>query len=487
MYQSTMPTGFPKDFLWGGATAANQYEGAWNVDGKGISTAEVVKKAQKRTDMDLGNITMADIEAAIADPTDKEYPKRRGVDFYHRFEEDIALMAELGIKTFRLSLAWTRIFPNGDETEPNEAGLAFYDRVFDTMRKHNIEPLVTLSHYESPIHLTVTRNGWADRATIADFNRFTETVFRRYKGKVKYWLTFNEINSGAFGFHATGVVDAELPYDEQLQLRYQALHHQFVASAIATKQLHEIDPEAKIGAMLARMQTYAATPNPVDVRAAQVADDLNLFFTDVQVRGEYPEFMNRYFADHHIKLTMAADDEALLKAHTVDFLSFSYYMTTVTKADEGEQELIGNLATGGRNPYLEASDWGWQIDPVGLRISLNEMWDRYRVPLFIVENGLGAVDEIAEDGQIHDQYRIDYLRKHIEQMREAILDGVQLMGYTMWGIIDLISFSTSEMSKRYGVVYVDQDDAGNGSLDRMKKDSFSWYQKVIATNGDDLD
>lgn len=486
MYKSTIPTGFPEGFLWGGATAANQYEGAWNEDGKGLSTAEVVKNAEKRTDMNLGNITLEDIEIAIADKTDENYPKRRGVDFYHRFEEDLALMGEMGAKAFRISLAWTRIFPNGDETEPNEAGLAFYDKVFETMAKYGIEPVVTLSHYESPIHLTMTRNGWADRATIADFNRFTETVFRRYKGKVKYWLTFNEINTGSFGFHETGAVDTGLPYDEQLQIRYQALHHQFVASAIATKQVHEIDPEAKIGAMLARMQTYPATPNPADVQAAQVQDELNLFFTDVQVRGEYPEFMNRYFAEHNVKIAMADDDEAILKAHPVDFLSFSYYMSTVTSAGDSEADALGNMAVGGRNPYLEASDWGWQIDPVGLRIALNEMWDRYRVPLFIVENGLGALDEIAADGGIHDTYRIDYLRKHIEQMREAIIDGVDLMGYTMWGIIDLVSFSTSEMSKRYGVVYVDQDDAGNGTLERKKKDSFEWYKKVIATNGDDL-
>ncbi len=487
MYKSTIPTGFPENFLWGGATAANQYEGAWQADGKGISTAEVVMKAEKRTEMNLGNITLADIEVAIADATDENYPKRRGVDFYHRFEEDLALMHELGIKAFRLSLAWTRIFPNGDETTPNEAGLAFYDKVFDKMAEYGIEPVVTLSHYESPIYLTVTRNGWLDRATIADFNRFTETVFKRYKGKVTYWLTFNEINTGTFGFHETGVVDAGLPFDEQLQLRYQALHHQFVASAIATKQLHEIDPDAQIGSMLARMQTYAATPNPADVQAAQLADELNLFFTDVQVRGEYPEYMNRYFATHGIKIDMAAEDEAILLANPVDFLSFSYYMTTVTSATDGEAETLGNMATGGRNPYLAASDWGWQIDPVGLRITLNELWDRYRVPLFIVENGLGAVDEIAADGQIHDQYRIDYLRQHIEQMREAIIDGVDLMGYTMWGIIDLVSFSTSEMSKRYGVVYVDQDDAGNGTLNRQKKDSFDWYQRVIATNGTALD
>lgn len=485
MYKSTYPKQFPANFLWGGATAANQVEGAWNIDGKGLTTAEVVQKTTDRKHMSMGDVTSESIKIAMADTTDAMYPKRRGVDFYHHYKEDIKLFAEMGFKVYRFSMAWARIFPKGTETEPNEAGLAFYDRVLAELKKYNIEPLVTLSHYEMPINLTVEQNGWASRQTIAAFNRFTETVFKRYQGQVHYWLTFNEINTGTWGFHETGAIDKDLSQTEQLQIRYQALHHQFVASAIATKQLHEIDPNAKIGSMLARMQTYPATPNPVDVQAAQLEDQKNLFFTDVQARGEYPEYMNRYFAENDIQLEMAPDDQAILAKYPVDFISFSYYMTTVTAADEGEQ-VNGNMATGGRNPYLEASDWGWQIDPVGLRVTLNEMWDRYRKPLFIVENGLGAVDELAADGHVHDDYRIDYLRKHIIQMREAISDGVELMGYTMWGPIDLISFSTSEMSKRYGFIYVDQDDAGQGSLKRIKKDSFAWYQKVIASNGDDL-
>jgi len=485
MYKTTYPTGFPKEFLWGGATAANQVEGAWNIDGKGLTTAEVVEKATDRKKMSMDAVTTESIKAAVADPTDARYPKRRGVDFYHHYQEDIKLFAEMGFKVYRFSIAWSRIFPKGDEQQPNEAGLAFYDRVIDELHRYGIKPLVTLSHYEMPINLTLKQNGWASRETIAAFTHFTETVFKRYKGKVPYWLTFNEINTGTWGFHETGAIDTTMSKHDQMQLRYQALHHQFVASAIATKQLHNIDPTAKIGSMLARMQTYPATPNPVDVQAAQLEDEKNLFFTDVQARGEYPEVMNRFFADNDIELKMAPDDQAILAKYSVDFISFSYYMTTVTKADAGEQ-VNGNMATGGRNPYLEESDWGWQIDPVGLRITLDEMWDRYRKPLFVVENGLGAVDQLTADHQVHDDYRIDYLRKHIAQMREAVADGVQLMGYTMWGPIDLISFSTSEMSKRYGFIYVDQDDAGKGSLARIKKDSFYWYQKVIKTNGDDL-
>ncbi|ALC10216.1 MULTISPECIES: glycoside hydrolase family 1 protein [Lactiplantibacillus] len=486
MYSKTMPTGFPKNFLWGGATAANQVEGGWNVDGKGLTTAEVVQKATDRKVMSMNEVTKESVQAAIDDQTDKLYPKRRGVDFYHHYKEDIKLFAEMGFKVYRLSLAWARIFPKGDETEPNEAGLKFYDNVFAECHKYGIEPLVTISHYEMPLNLTLTNNGWASRKTIADFTRYTEVLFKRYKGVVKYWLTFNEINASTWGFTGTGAIDSDLSLHDQMQLRYQALHHEFVASAIAVKQCHEIDPEAQIGSMLARMQTYANTPNPADVRAAQLQDQLNLFFTDVQVRGEYPEYMNRYFAENGIELTMEAGDEQLLAEGKVDYLSFSYYMTTITSATDDVEQASGNLSMGGKNPYLKSSAWGWQIDPVGLRITLNEFWDRYRVPLFVVENGLGAEDEISADGKIHDDYRIDYLRQHIEQMKEAVKDGVDLMGYTTWGCIDVISAGTSEMSKRYGFIYVDQDDEGNGSLKRMKKDSFDWYKKVIASNGEDL-
>lgn len=337
-----------------------------------------------------------------------------------------------------------------------------------------------------PIELTKRYNGWLDREVIKAFNHYTETVFKRYKDRVKYWLTFNEINTSAWGFHETGAMDGDLSTQEQLQVRYQAVHHQFVASAIATKQLKEIAPNAKIGSMLARMQTYPATANPVDVQAAQVEDQKNLFYTDVQARGEYPEYMNRYFNENGIVINMSADDEKILKQYPVDFISFSYYMTNVTGVD-GVEDGIGNMSLGGRNPYLKESEWGWQIDPIGLRVSLNVLWDRYRKPLFIVENGLGAVDELTADYKVHDDYRIDYLRLHIEQMKEAVIDGVDLMGYTMWAPLDIISFSTSEMSKRYGLIYVDQDDAGNGTLKRYKKDSFFWYQKVIESNGKTLE
>ncbi|AEV95741.1 glycoside hydrolase family 1 protein [Pediococcus claussenii] len=485
MYSKEFPKAFPKGFLWGGATAANQIEGAWNVADKGLTTAEVVKKAKNHADITLSSVSDESIQEAINDHSTKNYPKRRGIDFYDHYKEDIKLFAEMGFKAFRLSIAWARIFPQGDEAEPNEAGLKFYDDVFDELAKYGIEPVVTLSHYEMPLGLTLKQNGWESRATIDNFLRFTKVVFSRYRTKVKYWMTFNEINAATWGFVGTGAVDTDKTTEEQLQIRYQSVHHQFVASALAVKQGHEINSNFKIGSMLARGVSYPKTSNPVDVRAAQVVDQQNLFFTDIQVRGEYPEYMNRYFAEHNIVIEMNEDDEQILKEGTVDYLSFSYYMSNVTSAS-GKADGAGNMILGEQNPYLETSDWGWQIDPIGLRITLNELWDRYRVPLFVVENGLGAHDELEADGHVHDSYRIDYLKRHIEQMKEAIEDGVDLMGYTMWGPIDLISASTSEMSKRYGFIYVDQDDDGNGSLKRIRKDSFEWYKKVLESNGEDL-
>lgn len=486
MYQPDYPRTFPKNFLWGGATAANQIEGAFDVDGKGLTTADVYPLFDKKMHPLAYQITAERIQAAIADPTSEHYPKRRGIDFYHRYREDIRLFAEMGFKAFRLSIAWARIFPKGTEAEPNEAGLAYYDAVFAELKKYDIEPIVTLSHYEMPLYLTEKYNGWVNRAVVEHFAHFAETVFKRYRHQVRYWLTFNEINTGAYGFHETGTVDADQSATDKLTMRYQALHHQFIASALATKLGHAINPDNQIGCMLARNQTYAKTSNPLDVLTAQQADQMNLFYTDVQVRGVYPNYMNRYFKTQGIELEMAPDDQALLQANPADYIGFSYYMTSMIQHRTDQAATIGNMGVGEKNPYLESSDWGWQIDPVGLRITLNSLWDRYQKPLFIVENGLGAVDELNADQQIHDPYRISYLKSHIEQMKEAISDGVQLMGYTMWGPIDLISFSTSEMSKRYGFIYVDQDDAGHGSLQRYKKDSFEWYRQVIATNGEQL-
>ncbi|HEL1929264.1 TPA: 6-phospho-beta-glucosidase [Streptococcus suis] len=477
---------FPKGFLWGGATAANQYEGGWNLGGRGPATSDtyIAVDPDKRKDMShFGKpVSRADVEFALADQ-EGLYPKRWGSDFYHRYKEDIALFAEMGFKTFRLSIAWSRIFPKGDELEPNEEGLAFYDAVFDELNKYGIEPLVTLSHYEFPLHLALEYGGWKNRKVIEFFVRYAETVFKRYQGKVKYWLTFNEINIlGMVGYLSGGLLFEDGKND--LEAMYQAVHHQFIASSLATKAAHEIDPENKVGCMLARMENYAATCNPDDVLAALKKDQENLFYTDVQVRGAYPSYMKRFFKENNIQVVFEPGDEAILKQYPVDFMSFSYYMTSITRAlPDKDKATAGNLILGEANPYLEASDWGWQIDPVGLRITLNKLYDRYQVPLFIVENGLGALDKEEEDGSIEDSYRISYLEKHIQQMYEAIEDGVELMGYTPWGCIDLVSASTSEMSKRYGFIYVDADDQGKGSFDRSRKASFYWYKDVIASNG----
>lgn len=477
---------FPKGFLWGGATAANQYEGGWNLGGRGPATSDtyIAVDPDKRKDMShFGKpVSRADVEFALADQ-EGLYPKRWGSDFYHRYKEDIALFAEMGFKTFRLSIAWSRIFPKGDELEPNEEGLAFYDAVFDELNKYGIEPLVTLSHYEFPLHLALEYGGWKNRKVIEFFVRYAETVFKRYQGKVKYWLTFNEINIlGMVGYLSGGLLFEDGKND--LEAMYQAVHHQFIASSLATKVAHEIDPENKVGCMLARMENYAATCNPDDVLAALKKDQENLFYTDVQVRGAYPSYMKRFFKENNIRVVFEPGDEAILKQYPVDFMSFSYYMTSITRAlPDKDKATAGNLILGEANPYLEASDWGWQIDPVGLRITLNKLYDRYQVPLFIVENGLGALDKVEADGSIQDSYRISYLEKHIQQMYEAIEDGVELMGYTPWGCIDLVSASTSEMSKRYGFIYVDADDQGKGSFDRSRKASFYWYKDVIASNG----
>ena len=476
---------FSDNFLWGGAVAANQCEGAWDVDGKGISASDVCTG---------GSHTRSKRITRTLEP-DTFYPSHEAIDFYHHYKEDIALFAEMGFKVFRFSIAWTRIFPTGMEETPNEEGLAIYDRVIDECRSHNIEPLITISHYEMPFALTEKYNGWSSRECIDLFVRYAKTLFKRYKGKVKYWLTFNEINAGTMpmgGFLSLGILnEGTTDFTNQVddpQLRFQSLHHQFVASALAVKAGHEIDPDCKIGCMICHITTYPMTCNPDDILEAQKRNQiLYQFCGDVQVRGEYPKFMDRYFKDNGLEIKMEPGDLEIIKEGCVDYYTFSYYMSNCASADPDLEKTSGNLMGGARNPYLEASDWGWQIDPKGLRYTLNELYGRYEIPLMVVENGLGAYDKKEEDGSIQDDYRISYLKKHIEQMREAVADGVDLMGYTPWGCIDLVSASTGEMAKRYGFIYVEKYDDGTGDLSRKKKKSFNWYKKVIESNGEVLD
>ena len=480
--------GFRKDFLWGGATAANQFEGGWNEGGKGPGVPDHIRG---------GTVDTPRLWDRKIDPN-VYYPSHQAVDFYHFYKEDIALYGEMGFKCFRLSVNWSRIYPDGTELEPNPEGLQFYHNVFAECKKYGIEPLVTISHYELPWGLSVKYNGWTGREVIDCFVRYATTLFKEYKDEVRYWLTFNEINIGVNAFgrimslgmqgddHKPMFKMTETP--EEASDRFTALHNQFVASAKAVVIGHEINPDNKIGLMIAGSMNYPYTPNPLDVRETQIKMQMsNWFCGDVQVRGHYPYYAKRYFKDNNITVRMEPGDDEILAKGTVDFYSFSYYMSSCSSVDPEALKGAGNMFTGIVNPYLKASDWGWQIDPEGLRIYLNEVYGRYEIPLMIVENGLGAVDERAEDGKFHDDYRINYLRDHIKAMAQAVEDGVDLMGYTMWGCTDLVSASTGEMKKRYGFVYVDRDNDGNGDFHRERKDSFYWYKKVIETNGEDLD
>ncbi|CAI3381370.1 glycoside hydrolase family 1 protein [Enterococcus cecorum] len=478
-------TVFPENFLWGGATAANQLEGAYLADGKGLSVADAMPGGKIRFEV-LGS---PEFDWTI-DEEKYVYPNHKGISYYEHFKEDIALFAEMGFKCYRFSIAWSRIFPQGDELEPNEAGLKFYDQVIDECLKYGIEPVITISHYEMPLNLAKKYGGWKNRELITFYERYAKVVLTRFHRKVKYWMTFNEINSALhFPALSQGMVLSNGAGD--FKNIAQAWHNQFVASSLAVKIGHELDPDLKIGCMIIYATTYSLDANPVNQAATMEQNQIfNYYCADVQVRGEYPGYTNRFLNSRGVKfedLDITKEDLDLLKAYPVDYVGFSYYMSSaVTVTGDESDTVAGNLLGGVRNPFLKASEWGWQIDPVGLRIALNELYNRYQKPVFVVENGLGAVDEITAEGQIIDDYRIDYLRAHIEQMAKAIEDGVDLMGYTPWGCIDLVSASTGEMSKRYGFIYVDLDDKIEGSGKRMKKKSFDWYKQVIATNGADL-
>lgn len=483
-------TKFPEGFLWGGATAANQCEGAWDADGKGMSVADcsTYKKSVDLKDYKAQHtITSADIEEAMRSTDVHKYGKRHGIDFYHHYKEDLDLFAEMGFKTLRVSIAWTRIYPTGIEDTPNERGLKYYKDLFTEMRKRGIEPLVTLHHYEMPLYLS-NRDGWYRREVIELFLKFCRTVYENYKGLVKYWLTFNEIDSVfRHPFTTIGLVEDRYPADKWEEVIYQAVHNQFVASALATKMLHEIIPDAQMGCMITRTLSYPENCHPQNVLLALKDNRKNFFYSDVQVRGEYPQHIKNEWERKGIHVEFGEDDERILKDYPVDFVSFSYYMSRVSSINEDSKERVsGNLSSSIKNPYLDITEWNWQIDPTGLCISLIELYDRYQKPLFIVENGLGSRDTVEEDGSIIDDYRIEYFQQHIQAIADAIAEGVDVMGYTPWGCIDMVSMSTCQMSKRYGFIYVDVDDEGNGTYERRRKKSFYWYKKVIASNGEDL-
>ncbi|MQW22504.1 MULTISPECIES: 6-phospho-beta-glucosidase [unclassified Lactococcus] len=471
---------FKKDFLWGGATAANQCEGGYNLGGRGLANVDLVPHGKDRFPIITGQMKHLDFD------DHHFYPAKEAIDMYHHWKEDLALFAEMGFKTYRMSLAWTRIFPNGDDAVPNEEGLAFYEDIFKECKRLGIEPLVTITHFDCPIHLIKDYGGWRNRKMIDFYERLARTIFTRYKGLVKYWLTFNEINMLLHApFMGAGIVFEE--GENQEEVLYQAAHHELLASALATKIAHEIDPDNQIGCMLAAGDYYPYDCNPENVLEAQRLNRENLFFIDVQSRGYYPAYKLKELERKGIKLPILEGDLELLRQHTVDFISFSYYSSRVARVQEGAEQAGGNIFESAKNPYLKSSEWGWQIDPEGLRITMNTAYDRYQKPLFVVENGLGAVDKPDADGFVADDYRIAYMAAHIEAMKAAVeIDGVELLGYTSWGCIDLVSASTGEMSKRYGFIYVDRDDEGNGTLERRPKKSFAWYKQVIETNGEDL-
>lgn len=470
-----------KDFLWGGATAANQAEGGFNQGGKGLGTVDVIPKGEFRFDIMKGKKHYSTL------PTDSYYPAREAIDMYGNYKEDIKLFAQMGFKCYRFSIAWSRVFPKGDEDTPNEEGLSYYESLIDELLKYNIEPVITICHFDMPLHLYNEYGSWKNRKMVDFYVKYCEVLFNRFKSKVKYWMTFNEINMLLhLPFLGAGISFEE--NENEQQVLFQAAHHELVASAKAVQLAKSINPDFQVGCMMAAGQYYAETCHPNDVLDAASKNRDNFWLIDVQAKGFYPNYIKKYMERNYIQLHMEEDDEIILKENTVDYIGFSYYASRLTGTlEQGTKQTAGNVFKTLRNKYLEASEWGWQIDPVGLRVTMNALYDRYDLPLFIVENGLGANDELV-NGEVSDDYRIDYLKRHIEEMIKAVeIDGVDLIGYTPWGCIDIVSASTGEMKKRYGFIYVDKDNDGNGSLKRYPKKSFYWYRKVIATNGKDLE
>ncbi|GFZ30180.1 6-phospho-beta-glucosidase [Clostridium zeae] len=488
---------FSSNFYWGGATAANQCEGAYNTDGRGLARTDVTTAGSynkmRSVTYKLPDGTTGEVNGFGFDMPEGAkgaifdgyyYPNHEAIDFYHHYKEDIALFAEMGFKMFRMSISWSRIFPNGEEEKPNQKGLDFYRSVFEELRKYNIEPLVTISHFDTPLYLEEIYYGWNNRKLIDFYVHYTETIFNEYKDLVKYWLTFNEINNTVMFLD----MFTDAPSDNIYQEAYQQLHYQYVASAKAVKIGHKINPEFMIGCMICGITNYPMTCDPKDVMLTRYKWEQGIFYSgDVQCKGKYPTFAKRLWNEHNVKLDITDEDLKDLKEGTVDMYTFSYYSSSIVTTHKVENNAGGNFSMGTKNPYLKYSDWGWSTDALGLRYYLETIYDRYELPLMVVENGFGAVDKVEEDGSIHDPYRIEYMSEHIKEMAKAIDNGVDLIAYTSWGCIDLVSAGTGQMSKRYGFIYVDKDDEGNGTFNRLKKDSFYWYKQVIETNGENLE
>lgn len=464
---------FPDGFLWGGAIASNQADGLFKRK-LGASIADFTYCKQKQTKDDRAEFTSWK-ETELEEKDQRNYAKRRGIQFADTYEQDLALMKELGLKAFRTSIDWSYVFPTGLEQEPNEEALKYYDQLFACIVKNDMLPVITLSHYEMPVHLSKEYDGWASKVVLQSFVHYADCMLKRYHKLVKYWITFNQINMA--NFDSLGIPFHK--YENSLQVVYQGLHNQFVASAEVKKIASEIDDQLQIGTMLSDKVAHPATCRPEDVLFSLKKNQMQFLCADVQIRGSYPGYAKRFFKEHDIALKITKEEVDLLEAYRMDFLSFSYYYTKINDASKDDE----NMFVRSKNPYLTASEWGWEIDPLGLRTALNTYADRYpNTPLFITENGYGAQD-LVENGEIHDDHRISYIKEHLLQIYEALQDGVNVIGYLLWSPIDIVSCSSCEMKKRYGLIYVDQDNEGNGTKKRIKKRSYAWYQRVIATNG----
>lgn len=469
-----------KDFLWGGATAANQCEGGWDEDGRGMAIADVLPQGENRLPVMQGMMDYRTLPEGI------RYPGRDGIDMYGHYKQDIALFAEMGFRCYRFSFSWSRIFPTGEEEKPNEAGLKFYEKFIDELLCHGIEPIVTICHFDMPLHLVERYGSWRSRSLITAYLRYCEVIFRRFCNKVRYWITFNEINMLMhLPFMGAGIRFEE--GENPLEVKYQSAHHELVASALATRLAHKINPDCRVGCMIAAGSVYPYSCRPQDVWESMKKDRETYFFIDVQARGAYPDYAKKLWYREKINVNVTDDDVRILKENTADFIALSYYNSRCVRADGKGEAAGGNVFASAKNPYLTCSQWGWPIDPMGFRITLNALYDRYEKPLFVVENGLGAADELTPERTVEDDYRIEYLRSHICAMTQAVHeDGVDVIGYTPWGCIDLVSATTGEMSKRYGMIYVDKNNDGHGTGERIRKKSFYWYKDVIATNGKKL-
>ncbi|WP_285110461.1 glycoside hydrolase family 1 protein [Pediococcus sp. AC40] len=477
---------FPKNFLWGGAQAASQADGAYREDGKGLNSSDVQPFLKGLSNEEIQKIevqgmTLAQAKAGVTDQ-EHYYPKRYGIDFYHTYESDIDLLSEMGFKTFRTSLDWSRIFPNGDDEEPNVAALEHYSKMIDYLLSKNIEPIITMNHYETPLNITFKYGGWPNKDVIPMFEKFGKTLLDWFGDRVKYWIVVNQINMvQTEPWLSVGVAADQ--YDNLAEALYQSTHNQMVAAAWIKNYAKTLNhPNLNIGTMVADGTVFPATAKPDDVVLALQHNRMQYMFTDVQFRGAYPKFAQNYFADHDIKLAITDAEMKLIKENPMDFLGISYYYSQMVDSTKNKYEVNDNTP----NPYLKASPWGWAIDPQGFYNTLSQYADRYGKPIIIAENGIGMYDELTEDKKVHDDYRVDYLRQHIEQVGRAIHDGANVIAYCAWGPIDIVSCSSQQMSKRYGFIYVDLDDEGNGTGARFKKDSFTWYKKVIATNGEEL-